>query len=112
MRVAGVRNGDQAIVAFLFSVFRLLSFDNAYQPRLDNASRKSRLIHKDEDIERIAILSFGRWDETEIVRKDHAFRKHLLEREAAPVGIESVLVVTALRRLNHHLHLSVLIRRA
>src|SRR4051812_49120065 len=106
MRVAGVRNCDQAIVALFLSIFRLLSFDNPYQPRFHDASGKSWLIHQDEHIQRIAILSFGRWDEPEIVWKDHTFGKDLLEREAASFGIESVFVATALRRLNHYLNLS------
>jgi hypothetical protein len=53
---------------------------------------KGGFVHQHQDIDGIAVVGFGRGNETEIVRKRHSRRQNLLQFENVIVRIEGELV--------------------
>jgi len=97
--------GDKAVVAVGLSVgFSLLGFDHADQGAFEEAARKSRLLDKDENIERIPVLGLRRRHEAKVKRKHHALWKDLRELKHPRVWIVLKFVSRALRRFNDDIH--------
>ena len=67
--VSILSDGDNPIVTDRLPVLGLLRFDHADQTGRHDAARKSRFIHQEQDVDRIAVLRFSARDETKIVRK-------------------------------------------
>lgn len=108
MRVARVRDSEQPVIALFFSVFGLLAFDYSDQPSFHNAAWERRLVHQDQDIDRVAVIGFGGRNESEVVGKHHSFGQHFLQLETALFSIECIFVAAASGRLDYHLHLTLI----
>src|SRR4029077_19683249 len=96
-------NADDPIVALLVFFLALLALDHANYPAFHKNSGESRLVHQDQNVCRIAILSFCRRNKTEVVWEGHAGGQHLLKRKHVLFGIERELVPAAFRSFNDHL---------
>src|SRR5579872_4953957 len=91
-----------AIVAFHFFIAPLLPFDNSNQTTLENDTGESGFIHKNEHVDRIAILGESAGDEAKIVRERHSRGKYLLQFKNSVLGVERVLVAAALWSFDHN----------
>ena len=80
------------VIAFVLFLISLFPLDDPDRPAGEAATRKSRLIHEDQRVERIAIVRLGRRHEAEVVWKLHPRRQHLGQREDSFVRIIGVLV--------------------
>lgn len=63
------RYADQAVVYDSCVLVGLLRFNHSYKPDVYKTADMCGFVHKDQNIQRIAILTQGRWDETEIIKK-------------------------------------------
>src|SRR5882757_1256990 len=83
-----------------------MSAQHADQAAVDLASRKCRLVVKNQHVQWIAVIPFGSWKQAEIVGEDHAFGHYFRKFHPAGFFIELVFVATAAWRLNKNLHLA------
>src|SRR5215471_14665922 len=70
--VRGVQCRQEPIIAGRLAFFYLLRLEHAQQSHWNDAAGKSRCIHQNEHVERIAIIPSSRGDEAKIMRKGHA----------------------------------------
>lgn len=101
--MVGFRDRDEPIVAGLLFAFHLLTLNHPDQTRTHGDAGEGWLIHEQENVDRIAIVSFGARQEAEIVRESHARRQNFLHHEDALFGIVSELVARTGRCLNDDL---------
>lgn len=90
--MAGFSHSEQPVIAFTLALFRLLAFDHAKQARFHQASGKNRLVHQGKNVNWVSIVTLGGRDEAKIVREDHSFRQHFLQREHLLRRVPRVLV--------------------
>src|SRR6266851_2647337 len=83
---------DKPVVTNLLLAVELFAFDDSKETSTDGAAREGRLIHQEQNVDRIAVLSASLRQKTEITGKCHPSRKDLFERENALVRIEGKLV--------------------
>ena len=93
----GFGDGDEAVVAggLAFVFLFLAGLDGADEAGGDEASAKGRLIHKEEDVEGVAIVAFGGGNEAEVEGEDCAVGQDFFECEAAGFGGPGVFVAGA-----------------
>lgn len=104
-----IGNGHQTVIANAFFPVELLAFDDANQPRQQQTAGKGRLIHQNQNIDRIAIARNRVGKKSEVVRKGHAGRQHFLQRKDLLVNIEGILITAALGSLDDNLKKTILI---
>src|SRR5580692_120775 len=87
---------DEAVVTVgLFLFVDLLAFDDADRARLDQAADEGGFVHKDQDIDGIAITGFGGRNEPEVVGEAHTGGKNAAKKEDAIIGIIGVFIAAA-----------------
>ena len=90
----------------LFSLLGLFCFDDTEQPACDETADKSRLIHHDQHIERIAIAAARLWNEPEIIGKNRAGGQDTTEGKKLQFFVPGILVSAALRRVDDDIQLA------
>jgi hypothetical protein len=85
--------GDEAIVAVGLLAVGLLAFDDADEAGHKSAAGEGGFIHKNEDVDGIAVVGEGAGEEAEVVGEDHAGGKRGFEDEDFLEVVEAVLVV-------------------
>lgn len=95
IHVVGIGDGDEAVVAdFLFAV-ELFALDYADQASAYGDSREGGFIHKQQDVDGVAVGRDGLGYETEIPGEDHSGGKNRLEGEDALFGIVGKFVAAS-----------------
>jgi len=92
---------DQAIVALGLAVFRLLSLDRADQLTLNETAGKRRRIHQHQDVQRIAVIGFGLWNESEVIGKHHPGRENFFQAVSTELLVPGVLIPAAAGSLDY-----------
>jgi hypothetical protein len=95
VEVRGLGDGEKAIVADPLSALALFRFEDADQSDGDEAAGNGRLVHQDQNIQRITVTPASARHKTEIVGEDHSGGKHFFEGKDSLFGIEVVLVAAA-----------------
>jgi hypothetical protein len=89
-------DGQDAVVAHkIFFRVALFALDHADDAALQDTAGEGRLVHKDENVERVAIGRPGGGDEAEVVRKRHSGGEDLLQFEDMIVGVQGKFVAAA-----------------
>src|SRR5437868_7833662 len=95
-----VRHGDEAVVLLCLSILlRLHRFDHADEAGWHDRADRYRFIHEHEDVERVAVIAGGRWNESEIEWKAHPLWQHFLHDERRSIAIVCELRPRAAWRL-------------
>src|SRR5215207_3759908 len=98
------RHTDQAIVPDeVARLLALLDLENADEAHVDEAAGRTRRVHEDQHVERVAVATFGAGYKAEVERKRHPDRQDVAQPKCAALGVILQLVVAALRRLDHDL---------
>src|SRR5207245_9694610 len=84
-----LRTPDASIIALFLVLVALLRLDHANGSARQYATGECWLIHQDQYIDRIAIVSFGRGNESEVIGKRHPGWQYLLEFEDVLVRIKT-----------------------
>ncbi len=95
------RDRDQSIVPDSVALFGLFRLDYAEEPGRHNAADKGRLIHQDEDIERVAIAAESLRDKAEVEGKNGAGREDAAELEETGFFPVRIFVSAALGSVDH-----------
>src|SRR5262249_3228432 len=90
--VPRLAHGHAAAIADRLAVFRLLGLKNADQACGHNSAEEGGLIHEDQNVDRVAILSAARRNEAEVAGKAHALRQHFAQSPYAAALVELILV--------------------
>src|SRR5579862_1631236 len=104
MRVRFLGNSHEAVIPIRPSVVGLFAFDHTDKPAFYKASWKRGYVHQQKNIKRVTVLSLGRRNEAEVVRKSHPFRQNLGQLENVLLGIEAVFVTAPFRCFNNNLY--------
>jgi hypothetical protein len=99
---------EYTIVALLLAVRRLNDLEDADRSALQHEARISGGIMNDEDIERIAVLGLGRWDETPIVGIGQSHQQRFGQRECPELRIEFELGAATTRRFDHRVDVALI----
>jgi hypothetical protein len=91
------RDADKAIVADpgLAHLLRL-GFNRTDEPNTDRAAHRNRILKRNEEVERVAVVRLCRGDESEIERENVALRQHGLEPDGAAIQIKRIFVSASL----------------
>src|SRR6185436_17711262 len=99
VRVGG--DGDETVVLLDGAVaLALLRRDDADEARGDETASERRLVHQDEDVQRIAVAALRRRDEAEVEGKARAGGEDALETKEAELLVVGELVPAAGDRLD------------
>src|SRR4051812_1919996 len=79
----------------------LVLMDTSVVPGAHHAAWHHRCVHQHQHVERITVLPQGRWQEAEIVGKDHPFRQDGGEFYTVVFRIVIILIAAAFRCLDH-----------
>src|SRR4051812_29466992 len=79
----------------------LVLMDTSVVPGCVVRARHHRCVHQHQHVERITVLPQGRWQEAEIVGKDHPFRQDGGEFYTVVFRIVIILIAAAFRCLDH-----------
>ena len=96
-------HGNQAVVPHLFLPIELLAFNHTDQPGANSTTWEGRLIHKQQNIDRVSIRCNCPWQKSEIIRKHHPSGENFLERKYPLLRIESEFVAAVCRRFDDDL---------
>src|ERR1700746_3365682 len=88
-------DSHDSVVPFAVLFLSLFSFDDPDQPTSQQTTRKRRLVHQHQNVDRVTILGNSRRDKSEVVGESHTSRKHLFQLEDSLVRIEGIFVATA-----------------
>src|SRR5215831_9682597 len=96
-------DGHDAVVPFFVFFLSLLAFNYSDHAAFQQAARKCRLVHKDQHIERIAIIGLCGRNKAEVIGERHPGGQDSLQRKNFQFRIEHVLVAASLRRFDDYL---------
>jgi hypothetical protein len=82
----------------------LCRLDHTDQSRGDHRSGKLCFLDQDEHIHRIAIVTTGRWNESEVEGKRHPLRQQAIDSKRIPLRIVFELRPVAARCLDDRAH--------
>jgi Rieske Fe-S protein len=74
--------GDEPVVAGRFPFLGLVGLDHPDQAGRHNTAGKGRLVHEQQNVERVAVLAAGQGEEAEVERETGPQRQHLVKSEA------------------------------
>ena len=97
-------NGDEAVIAFGFTVFGLFRLNNAEESGVNQAAGERRFIRQNEHVQWVAIFARSRRYEAEIKWKGVPHRQGFIEHEHAVFFVVFEFRVTALRSLDNYVH--------
>lgn len=92
---------DQLLTPFFLGLFGFYAADDA---AFDDDAGKAVEFGDHDDVQGIAVLSFGFWDEPEIIGKDHAGGQDLAEPEKRRVGYVVIFLGAAFRGLDDDIY--------
>src|SRR5579859_3208686 len=100
------RHCHQPVVALGAPCARLHlpGLNHADQPAHHQAAHKSRLVHQQQNIQRVPVFAQGRGDVAKVERKRQPLGQHPLQPEQAQVHVKLVLVPAALGRVHDSMH--------
>ena len=99
-----LRGRDQPVVADRFAPLGLLGLDDAKHPGRDQTAREGGFFSQDQDIQGIAVLHPGAWNETEVEWEGRADGQELVEPEEPLPFVVLELAPAPRRGLDDHVH--------
>ena len=104
MRAAGYCK--QTVVPLGLTFTFLLDLKNADDAAGQHKARKSRRVVDDHDVERIAVIGFGRWDEAPVVGIGQAGEERFGEGESFEFRVVRKFCAAATRRFDDDMHVA------
>ena len=101
------RHGKQTVVPLGFVFAFLLDLKNADDPAGHDKARKGRRVMNHHDVERIAVIGFGRWHKAPVVGIGQPGQERLGERECFELRVVGEFRAAATRRFDHDMHVAV-----
>jgi hypothetical protein len=95
-------NRDDSVIADFLFLIALLTLYHSDDAALQNAPGECRFVHQHQNVDGIAVVSFGRRDKAKVVGKCHPSRQYLFQFKDALVCIERKLIPAALGCFDHH----------
>src|SRR6185312_14701690 len=98
------RHGKQSVVALGLLLALLFDLEDADDAAGKHKARQGRRIVYHHDVKWVAVLGFGGWDKSPVMRIGQSGEKRFGKRECLELGIIAELRTAATGRLDHHAH--------